>query len=386
MPDRRKPFVVTATLGGCLLALALALPAAPREVWTREQAIVWYAQGPWRVGANYVPSDAINELEMWQEATFDPKRIDEELGWAQGLGMNTMRVFLDDLLWEHDPDGFRGRIETFLTIAARHGIKPVFVLFDSVWDPHPHLGPQHPPVPGVHNSGWVQAPGIDRLRDPSVRPRLEAYVKGVVGAFGRDPRVLAWDVWNEPNNTSAQYGEEADKIALVEALLPQVFSWARAEDPVQPLTSGLWEGQDWSKAAALSAIQRAQLQQSDVISFHDYGPPKHFAGRVAQLRRYGRPILCTEYMARPKGSTFQLILPLGKRLDVAMINWGFVDGKTQTRLPWDSWTRSYVLNPPRVWFHEVLHSDGTPYRQAEADLIRRLSSAPRVVAPVEDVR
>lgn len=367
--------------GAVWLSLALAFgpdgSAIARERWTPAEASVWYAHGPWRVGANYVPSDAINELEMWQAETFDPARIDQEFGWAQAMGMNTMRVFLDDLLWEKDPQGFRRRIDAFLTISARHGIKPVFVLFDSVWDPHPRLGPQHPPIPGVHNSGWVQAPGIDRLRDPAIGARLQAYVKGVVGAFGRDDRVLAWDVWNEPDNPSAQYGVEADKSALVERYLPQVFAWARAADPIQPLTSGLWRGSDWSNPANLNPIQRTQLEQSDVISFHDYGWPETFAARVAQLRAYGRPILCTEYMARANGSTFDTVLPLGKRMDVAMINWGFVDGKTQTRLPWDSWQRPYVLEQPTVWFHDVLHADGAPYRQAEVDLIRALSAAPR---------
>ena len=75
-----------------------------------------------------------------------------------------------------------------------------FVLFDSCWDPHPKLGPQLPPVPGVHNSRWVQAPGTDVLQDPTQVPRLEKYVKGIVGAFANDSRVLAWDMWNEPDN------------------------------------------------------------------------------------------------------------------------------------------------------------------------------------------
>jgi endo-1,4-beta-mannosidase len=152
------------------------------------------------VGSNYNPASAINELEMWQADTFDAPRIDKELGWAQDLGMNTMRVFLHDLLWKQDPQGFKKRLDAFLTIANRHKIRPVFVLFDSCWDPHPILGPQHPPIPGVHNSGWVQSPGADALQDAREYPRLKSYIEGVVGAFANDPRILAWDVWNEPNN------------------------------------------------------------------------------------------------------------------------------------------------------------------------------------------
>ncbi len=163
------------------------------------------------MGANYIPRDAINELEMWQAATFDPREIDLELGWAQAIGMNTMRVFLHDLLWQQDAKGFQQRIDTFLSIAARHHIRPVFVLFDSCWDPDPKLGPQRPPIPGVHNSGWVQSPGMAALSDPSQYPRLEAYVKGVIGAFANDPRILAWDLWNEPDNGDGDYQTPAKR-------------------------------------------------------------------------------------------------------------------------------------------------------------------------------
>src|SRR5579871_5617833 len=184
--------------------------------WTEQRANDWYAKQPWMVGSNFIPKNAINELEMWQQATFDPGEIDKELGWAEAMGMNTMRVFLHDLLWQQDPAGFRNRIDRFLTIAARHHIRPLFVLFDSCWDPLPQLGPQRPPIPGVHNSGWVQSPGAAALVDPSTYPQLEAYVKGIVGAFAKDPRVLAWDVWNEPDNHGPpEYatGEAPDKVA-----------------------------------------------------------------------------------------------------------------------------------------------------------------------------
>src|SRR5512143_868790 len=151
----------------------------PRR-WTAARANAWYKTQPWLVGSNYLPSSASNELEMWQPETFSPAEIDKELGWAQSLGMNTMRVFLHDLLWKQDPAGFTHRIDTFLTIAAKHHIRPIFVLFDSCWDPNPKLGPQLAPTPGVHNSAWVQSPGAEALQELSQYPRLEAYVRGVV--------------------------------------------------------------------------------------------------------------------------------------------------------------------------------------------------------------
>ena len=217
----------------CVLAVAMPLCAQSLR-WSEAKAESWYQQQPWLVGSNYIPSTAINQLEMWQQATFDPGQIDKELGWAEKIGMNTMRVFLHDLLWQQDPEGFRKRLDSFLTIASKHHIRPLLVLFDSCWDPYPKLGPQHPPIPGVHNSGWVQSPDATALADAKQYPRLEAYVKGVVGAFAKDDRVLAWDVWNEPSNTNGgAYGtvELKNKQSYVLALLPRVFEWVRSANP-----------------------------------------------------------------------------------------------------------------------------------------------------------
>jgi hypothetical protein len=361
-----------------LMVLSAALPATARERWTTEEANAWYASQSWLVGSDYIPANAINQLEMWQADTFDPKRIDLELGWAESLGMNTMRVFLHDLLWQQDQAGFESRLDTFLAIAEKHHIKPMLVLFDSCWDPFPKLGPQHPPIPGIHNSGWVQSPGAHALETPSEYPRLEAYVKGVIGHYAKDQRILAWDLWNEPDNDNdgenGAYGrfDPKNKAALVAKLLPQVYAWARSVDPTQPLTSGVWAG-DWASESSMSEVARIQVRESDIISFHNYAWPEEFEQRVVQLQRYKRPMICTEYMARGVGSTFDQTLPIAKKYKVGAINWGLVAGKTQTYLPWDSWRHPYVLDQPAVWFHEVFRTDGTPYREREVEIIRNLT-------------
>jgi len=361
-----------------MMFLFAARATAQEPRWTEERANEWYAQQPWLVGANFVPSDAVNELEMWQADSFDSKEIDRELGWAQGIGMNTMRVFLHNLVWEEDPDGFKRRIDQFLAISERHKIRPIFVLFDSCWDPYPKRGAQRPPIPGVHNSGWVQAPGRLMLADPQQYPRLKEYVQGIVGAFAKDDRVLAWDIWNEPDNDNgSSYGkiELPNKTEIVLRLLPQAFAWARDMHPIQPLTSGIWIG-DWSSLETMSPMARLQIEQSDVISFHNYSWPEDFEKRVHELDQFHRPLLCTEYMARGAGSTFDTILPIAKRDRVAAINWGLVKGKSQTYLPWDSWQRPYVLQEPTLWFHDVFYEDGRPYREREVELIRNLTQRP----------
>ncbi len=373
---RSACLLVVATTFLFLLPVLKAQDSSVPRRWTEDKAAAWFAAQPWPVGSNFLPSNAINELEMWQADTFDPATIDRELGWAESIGMNTMRVFLHNLPWEQDPKGFKQRIDALLVIAARHHIKPIFVLFDSCWDPFPKLGPQHPPIPGIHNSGWVQAPGANVLSDPAQYSRLEDYVKGVVGAFANDQRILAWDVWNEPDNTNdSSYGksEPKNKSEIVLQLLPQVFAWARSVHPVQPLTSGVWHG-DWSSLDKMPPMARVQIEQSDVISFHNYGWPEEFEKRIQELQQYHRPLICTEYMARGAGSLFDTVLPVAKKYRVGAINWGLAAGKSQTYLPWDSWQRPYVERPPTIWFHDVFYSDGRPYREREVEIIRSLTS------------
>jgi hypothetical protein len=356
-----------------LSATVYAAPASLPAPWTEQRAAAWYVAQPWLVGANYVPSDAINQLEMFQAATFNPALNDKELGLAESAGMNTARVFLQDQLWTSDPVGFRKRLDAFLSIATKHHIRPILVLFDSCWDPYPKLGPQHPPIPGVHNSGWVQSPGARGISDPAYEPQLEAYVKGVVGAFANDDRILAWDIWNEPDNDnqgSYSARELPHKAELVAALLPKAFAWARAAHPMQPLTSGVWQG-DFIDPAKETPMTKIQLAESDIITFHNYGWPEDFERAVQELQTYRRPVICTEYMARGAGSTFDGILPVAKVYNIGLINWGLVAGRTQTYLPWDSWQKPYVLSQPTVWFHEVFKQDDTPYRAREVELLRK---------------
>jgi hypothetical protein len=351
------------------------LPAAEQPGrWSAEQANAWYGKQPWLVGANFGPSTAINQLEMFQADTFDLKTIDRELGWAAGLGFNSMRVYLHHLLWEQDAKGFLRRLEQFLDVCEKHDIGVMFVLFDSVWDPNPKLGRQRDPKPHLHNSGWVQSPGKADLTDPSRHTLLEAYVKGVVGHFKDDRRVQVWDVWNEPDNTNGNsYGkqEPPKKVEQTLALLQKAFAWAREAKPSQPLTSGVWIG-NWGDPKKLSPTEQFQLDNSDVISFHSYDPPANVKKCIENLRRYGRPILCTEYMARPRGSKFDPILAYFKEQKVGAYNWGFVAGKTQTIYPWDSWEKQYTAEPP-LWFHDIFRADGTPYIKEEVEYIKRVT-------------
>ncbi|HYT95355.1 MAG TPA: cellulase family glycosylhydrolase [Gemmataceae bacterium] len=345
----------------CIALLACLAPQRSGEaaqaiegLWSKEKANAWYAKQPWLVGCNFIPSTAINQLEMWQADTFDPKTIDRELGWAAGMGLNTMRVFLHDLAWEADPNGFKKRVGEYLTISHRHGIRTLLVLFDDCWNQHPKIGKQPAPRPGVHNSGWVQSPGTASVTNPKTWPRLERYVKDIVTTFGNDERVLFWDLYNEPGNN----GLNEKSLPLVEA----VFRWARAAKPSQPLSVGVWYGN--------KKLNDYQLAESDVITFHNYNKADNLRREIARLKKLGRPVICTEYMARTQGSRFETHLSIFKEEKVACYNWGFVSGKTNTIFPWGS---KEGTPEPKLWFHDILRADGTPFDAAEVALIKKLT-------------
>lgn len=377
---RQLQLIALAFLLGCSTASHQSHHARAR--WTEPQANAWYAKQPWLVGANFIPSTAINQLEMWQAETWDPKTIDRELGYAQSLGFTSVRVFLHDLAWKQDPKGFIHRMDQFLRMADKHKIGVMFVIFDAVWDPFPQPGKQRAPRPHVHNSGWVQSPGALVLSDPAKQDELKAYVQDVVGHFRNDRRVQIWDVFNEPDNPVPQYRnvEISNKKEAALELLKKTFTWAREMNPSQPLTSGVWIG-NWGNPAKLSPMEQEQLGESDIITFHNYGKLDQMQKCVEHLRRYNRPIVCSEYMARPMGSTFNPVLGYLKEQHVGAYNWGFVSGKTQTIFPWDSWEKQYGDEPP-VWFHDIFRADGTPYNQEEVRYIRSLTRDARQTSNV----
>ena len=358
--------------------------AAQDGRWSLERAQEWRANHDWVVGANFVPSTAINQIDMWQDFTFDPETIDRELGWAADAGFNTMRVYLHYLVWARDAEGYKERMDQYLEIADSHGIKTMFVIFDDVWGDDPTLGEQPAPVPGVHNSAWVESPGLDQRLDEALWPVYEAHVKDLIGAFADDDRVLMWDLYNEPGN-----GKNPPSSTL--PLLKKVVQWAREVDPSQPLTVGLW---NWSDG--YSELNEYQLAVSDITTFHTYVPPEQTREIVAGLReRVGeRPLLVTEYMARTRDNTFQNHLPYFHEQNIGAINWGLVSGETQTIYPWDypvgssddyfgrwreavrevyPWEDRTDIPEPEVWFHDVFRRDGTPYDAEEVALIQRLA-------------
>ena len=373
--------------------------------WSEEKIWNWYNNQPWLIGTNFITSSSINQLEFWQEKTFDPDLIDKELKLSASIGMNTHRVFLHDLLWQQDSMGFLSRIDKFLEISHKNGIKTLFVFFDDVWHPMPKLGKQPEPIPHVHNSGWVQSPGAKILYDSLSHNKLKSYVKGIIGKFANDQRVLGWDLYNEPgqkgisshnipkersielykkvgikitdNNYSEYNLNEIDpkdkKQKYTLSLLKYTVKWAREVNPSQPLTIGIYEWDiKWDSMNNLSELNQFILNNSDIISFHSYASKKEVLRKVNELQNYNRPILCTEYIAREYENTFENVLPIFNDNKIGAYNWGLVSGKTNTIYPWKSWDSTYT-GPPKKWHHDIFYKDGKPYSSDEIELIKSLS-------------
>lgn len=339
--------------------------------WSQQRANEWFEKNGWMVGCNYIPATAINQLEMWQEETFDPFLIDKELSWAADLGFNTVRVFLHQLVWEQNHEAYLQRIDQFLSIAYKHGIRTMLVLFDSVWDPNPKLGKQPEPKLNVHNSGWVQCPGYDILNNPDRYEELHGYVNGIVSHFKNDERVLIWDLFNEPDNMNITSYKDMEyarhKAELSMELLKKTINWVRVIDPIQPITMAPWQ---WTKIDSLSVLDNYMFSHSDIISFHNYEDKDSLKVRIKDMEKFGRPMMCTEYMARGLMSTFQDILPLLQKHNIGAYNWGFVQGKSQTHCPWDSWQITYD-NEPELWFHDIFRTNGEAYRQEEVEFLKK---------------
>lgn len=352
--------------------------------WTTSEAKAWWDAKPWICGFNFLPSSAVNFLEMWYPETFDLPGIERELGWAGVIGFNAVRVNLHSLVWQHDRDGLFERLDAFMDVAAKNGMETVPCLFDDCGfgGTEPVYGPQPDPVPGIHNSRAVASPGRDTVVDPTRRPMLESYVRDVVRTFRNDGRVLFWDIYNEPGNRMefvtggfSRYGGDLDPHSLY--LMEQAFGWSREETPDQPMTVAAWTtplpGEDAHPYQ--TEIDRSALLHSDIATFHAYWKAEHVERFIDYLTVLDRPMLCTEWMARAVDSKIDDQLQLFHDRKIGCFQWGLVQGRTQTHLPWPAdLVRAHGgSSDASIWFHDLLYPDGRPYDEDEVAKISDLT-------------
>jgi hypothetical protein len=343
----------------CLLISAFHLFAQDNR-WSEEKANNWYKSFKWFNGVNYIPSDAINYTAMWDKTSFNPALIDKELAIAQSIGLNCVRVVLQYAVYADDPQYFLHTLERFLEICDAHGIKVMPTFFDDCFfgvNTDPVIGKQVEPLEGWYAWAWSPSPGHTLVVDQRFHPLLEKYVKDVLLKFKDDPRIFIWDLYNEPTNG----GLGSRSIPLVKS----VFVWAREINPSQPLTIGIWYYE-------IEELNDLVFTHSDIISFHDYGSREAIAKHIQGLRKYNRPIICSEWMNRPNKSTVEDVMPLLKKEQVGGFMWGLINGKTQTHLPWGH--RPEKLPYTGVWQHDLYHNDFKPYNTGEIEIIKKLNN------------
>lgn len=349
-----SPTIRPVVAGAQPTALPRAGENSPGGRWGARRVWDWYHRQGVIKGVNYIPRTAVNSVEMWQEATFDPDTIDEELGWAQEIGYTSIRVQLQFAVWQADRDGFLARVDKVLQLAAKHGLRMVPVLFDDldVAGHAPVPGPQPEPVPGEYNSQWVPSPDPAMVTERSRWPELEKYVKDVMGRFKRDARVQYWDLYNTAGNS----GLWEESLPL----LDQTFNWARSVEAAQPLAVAAWKEFG-------SAMAARKLERSDLITFQSYDTPEAVEARLMLLQQYKRPIICSGWLMRQTGNQFDKILPLFAMGHVGWFNQGLVAGRTQLEVQQANFRSE---RDPDLWQQNVLQNDGTPYDRREVELIQ----------------
>lgn len=322
--------------------------------WGKKRVWLWYEQIGVLKGVNYIPRHAVNSTEMWQAETFDKEVIDEELRWAREAGYTAIRVQLQYVVWQSGPDEFFDRVDRLLDLARKHELWVVPVLFDdqNVANRGPTAGPQPEPAPGVHNSQWTPSPGSSKVVDREEWPNLKAYVQGVVGEFEDDDRVAYWDLYNRTGD------DESWEKSL--PLMDQTFVWTREVDPDQPLAVAAWTRYG-------SAMSARMLERSDIITFQSFEDGDYVEALIQMLNKYDRPVICSDWLLRTQGSTFEELLPVFSAHRVGWFNRGLVHGKTQ------QWIQQAAFRSdadPDIWQHDVLKEDGRPYDEKEAELIK----------------
>ena len=323
-------------------------------IWSTEKANTWYKSKKWILGFNFVTSTAVNSTEMWQSESFDIASIEKELAVAAECGYNSCRVFLQYIVWQNEKDRFIANFDRFLDVCKKNAITVLPIFFDdcAFSGREPYLGKQDDPRPGIHNSGWTASPGFTIADDPSCQENLKLYVQTMIGKYKNDERIIAWDLYNEPGNSSRK--EKSHN------LLKNVFAWARECNPSQPLTTGIWAYGDFDKIV---------IELSDIISFHDYRNIESTKEKIAMLKKYNRPMLCTEWLHRPNDCTFETHMPFYKSENIGIYQWGLVNGKTQTHLNWDK--EKNKDGPPKIWQHDIFTKDFKPYSVDEIALIKK---------------
>ena len=349
--------------------------------WSAEKANRWYGKLPWLRGCNFIGSDCANRFDMWQSyrAREKLRTAERELALCRELGFNTVRLWIIFEAWLNEPEFFMEMLERYLTICAENGLSVMLCLANEEDLPQGEFGEfecrrvgEQDYALGYHQGRFPEPPETAaRLKwhyaqSPELAPAFWQMIREIVTRYAEDERILCWNVYNEPGN------------ALGEACVPileRMFQEVRSCDPIQPLTADVWRGMgddDWPEHRE----EAVALQNSDIISFHNYEPFPAFCRAVDRFRTLGRPLFCTEWLHRICRNEVRDTYPLMYLANIANYCWGFVVGKTQTNEPWEMIWEQY--EDPHIhtdydftkWQHDLFRPNLRPYDPRETELIR----------------
>ena len=349
--------------------------------WSKERAWAWYDAHPWLRGCNFMGSDCANRIDQWQEEGFEERlqTADAELALVAQTGFNTIRIIVEYFVWENQHDGFMQRLERYIATAWKHGISCMIVLGNDCmqpkeWTKPAHFGPQHYDW-GYHGGrkqsqhGTLPSMGYHLLDEPELALRHYEMVREIIETYRNDERIIMWDLYNEAGN--------ARRGMVTMPHLQKYFEIARAIDPIQPLTACTYRC-PVDADVPIPEIEQYCVDNSDIISYHNYGPYQDNIRIIKRLKEYGRPIVNTEWLGRIFHNTIQELFPLFYLEKIGCYNWGFVAGKYQTYEPWaGTWDR-YDADPTldvdfTKWFHDLYRPSHRPYDPKEIEIIRRFS-------------
>ncbi|MDO4194676.1 MAG: cellulase family glycosylhydrolase [Prevotellaceae bacterium] len=343
-----------------LVCFALSVSA---QRWTVEKAKEWEKINPWFCGVNYIPANAVNYTAMWDKTSFSPMVIKKELALMKDLGMNCVRFVMQYKVYEENPSRFIKTLDKVLELCDKAGVKAMPIFFDDCifgTNNDPVTGKQPEPLEGWYAWAWSPSPGLSMVVDEREHGKLEKYVKDILTHFSDDPRIMLWDLYNEPTNTVMPERSWP--------LLKKVFNWARTVNPLQPISVGLWNDNE--------ELNNFLVENSDIITYHIYADADKTLKKIKQMKTYGRPVICTEWMNRVAGSTIKDNLHLFAEENSGCMLWGLVNGKTQTHLCWGH--RPEQLPYTGVWQHDIFKNNMKPYDYDEIELLRKTIDAKKV--------
>lgn len=350
--------------------------------WSKEKIWEWYNSKPWIRGCNYMSADCANRIDQWQQYKFEERfeTTKKELALMSKLGYNSIRIIPEFFVWKEEHDGFMERFERYIELANQNGISCMVVLGNDCCPPKEealerlHLGEQHVDW-GYHGGrkvsqhGKFDGAGYSILDEPKSAEKYYEFVREIVEKYKNDERIIIWDVFNEPGNS------KRDSMSLLH--MKKFLEIIRNIDPIQPLTIAIWS--QLTNFEKLREIEKFGLENSDIISYHNYGSYENNIRELKLLKKYDRPIINTEWLNRCGGNTIEELFPLFYLEKVGCYNWGFVAGKYQTYEPWNGIWNSYEENPDSIinnfdftkWFHDIYRPSHNPYNPKETELIKR---------------